>query len=469
MEPFGSYTIGRIRKDWNKGATSLGGTLTSTHRWVSGPPSKAVPAQATTGGVDFTRYFANRAWMLDASGAFSLVSGDAAAIRALQRNAVHYYQRPDASHLGVDDARTSLSGHGGSAGFGRSDTSRLRLADRFHWYSPGFDLNETGYLRQADVIANEVVAGWNEPRPKGLFRSYSAQATREDRWDFGGLQTRASTIADVFTQFSNKWRASGSVAFTRAVDTRALRGGPALRLSDLTTVSLSGSTDSSRRASLTVSGRHATAKEAGTGDWRAQVGLRIRPTNRVLLTASAGRTVAVNDLQYVATAAAAGGPRWVLGRIDQDVWDTTFRVNVTITPELTVQSYGSPFIATGRYSRFKKATSSLADRYDDRFHVYSDAEIDYRPDADRYAVTEASGSGATYSFANPDFSFRQFRSNLVARWEYTPGSSLYVVWSQGRTSDASAWDGSLQSNWNDLWQTPSDNVFLVKISYWLSR
>ena len=187
VEPFGSYTIGRIQKDWNKGATSLGGTATSTHRWVSGPPSTAVPAQATTGGIDFTRYFANRAWVLDASGAFSVVSGDAAAIRAIQRNPVHYYQRPDASHLGVDGARTSLSGHGGSAGFGRSDTSRLRLADRFHWYSPGFDLNEAGYLRQADVVANEVLAGWTEPQPKGPFRSYSAQATREDQLGLRGL------------------------------------------------------------------------------------------------------------------------------------------------------------------------------------------------------------------------------------------------------------------------------------------
>jgi hypothetical protein len=407
--------------------------------------------------------------VLDASGALSVVSGDAAAIRALQRSPVHYYQRPDADHLGVDAARTSLSGHGGAAGFGRSDTSRLRLADRFHWYSPGFDLNESGYLRQADVLANQAISGWTETRPKGPFRSYSAQATREDQWDFSGLQTWANTIADVSTQFRNRWRVSGSAAFTQAVDTRALRGGPALRLSDLATLSVSGGTDSSRRVSVTVTGRRRTAREGETADWRAQVGLRLRPTNRILLTANVGRTAAVNDLQYVATAAAADGPRWVLGRIDQDVWDTTFRLNLTVTPELTVQYYGSPFIAAGRYSRFKKATHSVAPEYSDRFHLYADSEIGYRPDDNRYAVTEAGGAGGPYSFANPDFSFRQFRSNLVARWEYTPGSSLYVVWSQGRTSDSPAWDGSLQGNWSELWRAQPDNVLLVKISYWLSR
>jgi len=78
-----------------------------------------------------------------------------------------------------------------------------------------------------------------------------------------------------------------------------------------------------------------------------------------------------------------------------------------------------------------------------------------------------SEAGVQYSFGRPDFSFRQFRSNLVLRWEPKPGSSLYVVWSQGRTSESSAWQGSLSDNYSALWNAPSQNVFLVKLSYWL--
>jgi hypothetical protein len=259
----------------------------------------------------------------------------------------------------------------------RSDTSRLRLTNHFHWYSLGFDLNDMGYLRQADLIANQVFLGWSEPMPKGIFRDYSVQLSREDHWDFGGLQTRASTSADASAQFTNKWRVSGSLAFIQSVDTRALRGGPAVRRSDFYTASLGVGTDSSRPASLSAHGYRERALEGGSGEWQADGELRLRPSNRLSLSADASYMRATDDLQYVATAEALDGPRWALGRIDQEVWDLTFRANLSVTPELTVQYYGSPFIATGRYTSFKKATDTLARSYEDRFHRYGDSEIAY--------------------------------------------------------------------------------------------
>jgi len=397
----------------------------------------------------------------------SHVRGDPVAILALQRNAVHYYQRPDATHLGVDPSRTSLSGHGGSARFGRSDTSRLRLLDHFHWYSPGLDLNDVGYLRQADLIANQVLLGWSETTPKGAFRSYSVQLAREDQWDFGGLETRSATGIEASGQFKNKWQAEASLSYEDVVDTRMLRGGPALRWHDYLEASLDGHTDQSRRVWASA---HAERSWARDDDSRASslVGyLNLRLSNRISLSGSASYEQLLDNLQYVATTDEAEAPRWVLGRIDQDTWNFTFRVNLSITPELTVQYYGSPFVGTGRYMAFKKATDTLAKPYGDRFHLYGPDEIAFQAQDNTYQVTEE-GGGPSYSFTNPDFSFRQFRSNLVARWEWKPGSSLYVVWSQGRTSYAPEWDASMASNWDALWQSRPDNVFLVKLSYWFS-
>ncbi len=342
------------------------------------------------------------------------------------------------------------------------------LTNHFHWYSPGLDLNDVGYLRQADVKANQVFVGWSEPRPKGAFREYSVRLAREDHWDFGGLHTEGSTQVEGSAQFSNMWRISGSVGYGGSVDTRVLRGGPALRESDKYGVEASASTDASRRTSVTLSASSEQATTGGTRERHLRAQLRLRPSNRLYLSANAGYETAVNDLQFVATVATAGGPRWVLGRIDQRVWDLTFRANLGITPELTVQYYGSPFIATGRYTGFKKATRTLAPAYGDRFHRYGDSEIAYLPNANRYAVTEAGGQGAAYSFANPDFSFQEFRSNLVVRWEYKPGSSLYVVWSQGRTGGGWQRGDTVRGNWDDLWRTRPDNVLLVKLSYWFS-
>jgi Domain of unknown function (DUF5916) len=441
--------------------------LTSTHRWANDRAVAFQPAQATTGGLDFTRHFGNRAWAVEASGIVSHVTGEPEAIRELQTNAVHYYQRPDADHLGVDPARTSLTGHGGMVRFGRSESSRLRLLDHFHWYSPGLDLNDIGYLRQADLLANQVFLGWSETTPKGIFRSYSAQLAREDQWDFGGLATRSSTEIEASGQFENKWHAEAQFSYDDVVDTRMLRGGPALRWHDFFEASVHGTTDDSRRVSVAVFAEHSWARDDDSTASGLSGHLDVRLSNRLSLAGEASYERLLDNLQYVATADTAGGTRWVLGRIDQDTWGFTVRVNLSITPDLTVQYYGSPFIGTGRYTAFKRATDTLASANADRFHLYGLDEIAYLPETNSYRVAE-SGGGPVYAFGNPDFSFRQFRSNLVARWEWKPGSSVYVVWSQGRTGSVPYWDDSFGDNWSELWGTRPDNVFLVKLSYWFS-
>jgi hypothetical protein len=397
----------------------------------------------------------------------SHVSGDPAAIDALQTNAVHYYQRPDAGHLGVEPGARSLSGHGGALSFGTSGKGRLRLDDQFHWYSPGLELNDVGYLRQADVAANELRLGWFELAPVGPLREYSVEATRQDEWDFGGLAVRSETELEAAAQFRNKWRAEASFSYDDVVDTRMLRGGPALRWHDFFEASLQAGSDPSRRASASLGGEAAWARDDGSRSASVEASLSLRPSNRLSLSIGAGYERLLDELQYVATADSAGEPRYVLGRIDQDTWSFTLRMNLALTPELTLQYYGSPFIGTGRYTGFKQATDTLAQRNEDRFRLYTPEEIAYSEADNSYVVTEAGGA-PSYSFANPDFSFRQFRSNLVARWEWKPGSSLYVVWSQGRTAQLPAWQPSFRTNWNELWATRPDNVFLVKLSYWFS-
>jgi len=110
-------------------------------------------------------------------------------------------------------------------------------------------------------------------------------------------------------------------------------------------------------------------------------------------------------------------------------------------------------------------TAPHADDYANRFHVLTNDELAYDGTSNQYTVSEA---GAMYTFANPDFSFREFRSNLVTRWEFKPGSTMYVVWAQGRTAGIDQWDASLGRAFNQLWNTPASNVLLLKVSYWLS-
>lgn len=464
IEPSGSYTVARVHKDWDKGNTSLGGIVTQTHRSINDTALAFLPANATTGGVDFSRHFRDRRWRVQAGGVFSGISGDRDAILALQTSAVHYYQRPDATHLAVEEDRTSLSGHGGFVRAGTSETGRLRLTNAFHWYSPGLDLNDVGFLRQADVRANHLSLGWAEPSPRGVFRDYSVQLTRQDHWDFGGLRTRGETGLQATSTFRNRWGADLSVSHGQDVDTRALRGGPALRTHESLTAGFGVRSDAARRASFSLAGVRAWSLDADSHAAELTAGVRLRFSNRFALASEIRHESLLDDLQYVTTVAPASGPRYLLARLDQDTVGVTLRANLALTPDLTVQYYGSPFISTGRYTAFKRATETLASSYEGRFRRYGADEIAAADGA--YEISERDGT--RFSFANPDFSFRQFRSNLVLRWEYKAGSLLYVVWSQGRTGEEPRWENRFGRNWSSLWRTPADNVVLVKVSYWLS-
>jgi len=467
VEPFGSYTAARVQKDWSKGNTILGGMATSTHRWISDPSLTFLPTQAWSGGIDFVHYFDDRFWVLDARGIASRVEGDPQAIHALQTNPVHYYQRPDATHLGVDETATSLSGHGGSVRFGTSGKGRFRATSHFHWYSPGLELNDVGYLRQADVKANQVFLGWAESTPRGIFREYSFEASREDQWDFSNLHTRSETAADATATFQNKWGAGAHVAYNGLVDTRALFGGPALRSSDSWTTSLQANSDNGRRVFLTVKAQRDWSLEGDTVANDLSVQASIRPSGRLTFSATGEFLHLENDLQYVGTEETSAGTRWLLGRNHEHLWNLTLRVNLAITPDLTVTYYGSPFLASGRFTDLRRATDTLSAAYEDRFHRFGPDEIVYSEAGNEYLIREAEG-GPSYTLSNPDFAFRQFRSNLVLRWEYKPGSAVYVVWQQGRNGGEPHWNDSFHQNWSGLWSTPADNVFLVKLSHWFS-
>jgi hypothetical protein len=242
-----------------------------------------------------------------------------------------------------------------------------------------------------------------------------------------------------------------------------------MRLSPFLHMSLDGSTDPSRRLRVSARVHTHNVADGGSSMFDVSPGLSLRLSNAFSVSARYSYSHQVDDLQYVDTPETIVGSRYVMGRIDQTTHSLTVRLNVHITPDLSIQYYGSPFVSSGRYTDFKKATDTLASEYEDRFRVYGPDEISFVPEDNTYEVREAEGGpGSRYSFGNPDFGFRQFRSNLVVRWEYRPGSALYVVWSQGRTSDDDRYDDSLGDNFDALWRSTARNVFLVKFQHWFS-
>ena len=190
-----------------------------------------------------------------------------------------------------------------------------------------------------------------------------------------------------------------------------------------------------------------------------------RPINNLSISLSPNITVSKNNLQYVAETSFLGDPRYIFASIDQRVLGLSLRVNLNITPEFTIQYWGQPFIATGSYEDYKMISDPKAEDYSDRFHVFTGNEVQYFDDDNYCYIDENNDASPDYSIDYPDFNFKEFKSNLVARWEFRPGSIVYLVWSQGRSGSDSYGDLQLDRDFSNLYDVQPNNVFLIKFSY----
>ena len=197
-------------------------------------------------------------------------------------------------------------------------------------------------------------------------------------------------------------------------------------------------------------------------------GINYRPINSLAISFSPDYSITNNELQYVSEQAITNDPRYIFARINQKTASFTFRINYTFTPELSLEYYGQPFVSAGKYTEFKRVTSPKADRFRDRYNNFSTQELSFSKENNSYSIDEDHDGKSDYSFDNPDFNFQQFRSNLVLRWEYRPGSTLFFVWSQGRTNSVSNGSFDYDRDMRDLFGVTPHNVFLIKFSYWFS-
>jgi hypothetical protein len=198
------------------------------------------------------------------------------------------------------------------------------------------------------------------------------------------------------------------------------------------------------------------------------MGVNIRPMNALSISFSPDYSIQNSELQYVATTQVNNNPRYIFAELDQKTMSFTFRLNYTFTPELSLEYYGQPFVSAGKFTNFKRTTATNADKFRDRYRNFTTGEVNYNAIDNNYSIDENAKGVSDYTFANPDFNFRQFRSNLVIRWEYLPGSTVFLVWSQGRTSTAINGDFAYGRDMKDLFGIEPHNIFLVKFSYWFS-
>ncbi len=466
VEPLTNYFALRVQKDFNRGKTIIGGMVTSVLRDLSKDPQlNFLHRAAYSGGLDIYHSWKNRQWYVTLSSVFSHVRGDSEAILQTQQSSRRYYQRPDADYVNLDPNRTSLSGHGGSLAFGKSGGGRLRFSTGLTWRSPGLELNDIGFLRSADRLWQHVWASYRITEPFAIFRSLNFSFNQGLWWTYGGDYMDGRINAGAHARFKNYWGVSTGVRRSmREVSITELRGGPSLKMPGGWNRWIELRSDSRKKLQFEVGASLNTGDHGSQKRQRYWTGIVFQPLGALRLSLSPGYTDIKNQLQYVTTLESGGDTRYVFASIHRKTLSLSMRLNYSITPDLSIQFYGQPYISTGQYDRFKYITDPRAGSYEDRFHLYDGEEIRYNTADEAYQIAEAGGH--EYSFDAPDFKFLEFRFNLVLRWEYAAGSTLYVVWSQGRseylTGDT---DFSFSRGFSDLMNSKPNNVFLVKFTY----
>ena len=468
VEPLTNYFVGRVQQDFRQGNTQLGAMLTSVNRSIEDPHLEFMPSQAMAGGFDFSSYLNNRDYLFEARVLGSELRGSQEALIRAQRSPARYFQRPDNDSATFDPNRRRLDGHAGSLRFRRTNNHDLMFEAGAAYRSPGFEINDIGFMRNADQLNQFVWVGYRKRNPFSIFDFFALNANQWADWDTAGHWLGARFNVNSNATFRNKWGAR--ISATRTNDFRSntqLRGGPSSLWPGETNYNFRINSDRRRDFNFET-GASWDRGDSGSGNFRNYWAFfSYRPTNAMRLTFNPSLTYNRPEMQYVGTRSAGAESRYLFGTMDQETTSLTLRMDWAITPNLTFQFYGAPFVSTGRFNSFKRILNPRASRYRDRFATFDQGQISFLDQT--YAIDEDRDGTVDYRFGNPDFDVREFNSNLVVRWEYQPGSTFFLVWSQARSNgDRFGFDPSLRDDLENLFATHPENVVLLKVSKWFT-
>ncbi len=452
LEPATNYAVLRVNQDGDGGNSSVGAMFTAVHRSLDGASSPFLRREAYSSGLDARRRFGGR-WELSGSLAFSRVEGSAAAIARTQRDPVHLYQRPDGA-LEYDSTRTSLSGSNLEFRVAKVGGKRLRFETAYQRRTPGFEINDIGFLRQADRQAwtSWAQLAFRDPTP--TFRQLRWNFNNWDYWSIAGLPTERAVNTNVHIELHNRWwlHAGGTLGQLGATYCdRCARGGPAIRQDPYIAPWFGIEGDGRRRLVPYLWINYSRRDEGRSESLRLSPELALKLSSRFNSGVSVSYAWDRNDTQYYGTFtdSLTGVSSFTFAHLRQRTLSLTWRLDYTFTPTATLQLYASPFVTRGTYTRVRELEDPRAARYADRYQPYADSTVTADPGG---------------------FNFQQFRSNVVFRWEYRPGSTLFLVWGQGREHEADREGGqSFGADLRHLFRRRADNTFLLKVSYWLAK
>lgn len=451
LEPATNYAVLRANQDFHGGTGSIGAMLTAVNRSLDNSTDDFLHRSAQVGGLDARQRFGR--FEVSGSLAMSRISGSAAAIAATQQGPVHYFQRPDDENE-LNLSRTSLTGHSEELRFAKIGGRRSRFETGYGRKSAGFDVNDLGFLQQADkqTWTNWFALQFN--RPNKVYQRLNWNFNHWQYWTTAGLTTDRAFNTNVHTQFTNRWwlHLGGTLGNLGEVYCAhdCTRGGPSLRVDPYVAPWGGIQGDNRKRVVPGLWFNYSRADGGRTHSFNMNPSVDVKLSTRFSTSISVNQNTRTDNTQWFGNFSDAQGlMHYTFARLDQKTRGMTLRMDYTFTPAASLQLYANPFITKGTYSAVRDIDDPRARNYTNRFRPYADQAVSANPGG---------------------FNVTQFRSNAVFRWEYRPGSTLFVVWSQGREAfTPSEGKDNFLGDLHQIFNQRAEDTFLVKMSYWLNR
>ncbi|HWZ28115.1 MAG TPA: DUF5916 domain-containing protein [Gemmatimonadales bacterium] len=447
-EPGSNYGVIRVTQDLRNGNSGFGLMFTGVDRSLDSVSSPFLGRSAYVGAVDGRHRFLNNRYEISASLDLSQINGTPTYIKGIEENSVHFYQRPGGP-LSVDSNRTSLSGDAEEVHFGKVagammfETSYLRR-------SPGFEINDLGFLLQADQQSWNNWMGLFWRKPTKVYQQFQWNFNWWQWWSAAGMPTERAANTNIHVKFANMWWLHAGGTYGQLGTTwcdRCARGGPAVR-QDPYLAPWWGFQGDDRHKLIPSFFSNMFFGDAGhNASINLQPQLTYNASTQFNVSVGANITTQHADNQWYGNPVdAAQVTHYTFAHLNQRTLSLTADLGYTVTTNLSVQWHIAPFVTRGTYSNVRELANPGASSYDAR----------YKP----YAPDSVPGG----------LDYKQFNSNLVVRWEYRPGSTIFVVWTQERISPFQAFAGvdGMQGDFRDLFNLHPNNTFLVKASYWLN-
>ncbi|MDX1673231.1 MAG: DUF5916 domain-containing protein [Longimicrobiales bacterium] len=493
-QPRNFHSVARVQQDLRDGATTIGGIITGIWRDLPADGSfDFLPTDAYSLGLDFEHMWGDREWALQGFVAGSLVRGDTAAMIRIQESSNHYFQRPD-SEFRVDSTARSMVGADWRLEFERRSGDPWTGSVWLGQVTPGFEVNDLGYSRSNERLDGGARVTYREIQPGPVFRDYSFTAftfhnwrheALDDPWSYGswGRAHKAGVLMlNGRGTLNNFWGGSIRVGYSpETLDDGATRGGPLM----VDPAGVSGQVEVNTDRRKPVSLRASVSYDRGEGGRRLEggLGVTLRPGTSWELQLQPSYSDRSDAAQYVTAVADPSfaptyGARYIFGELDRRSFSLETRLNVTFTPALTLQLFLQPLLEAGRYDAYKQLAAAETFEFD-RFAAGSavDADGDGAADActggsicslDGTRFLDFDGDGSTdAAFRDRDFNVVSLRGNAVLRWEYRPGSTLFLVWQQRRYDRRPFGDFDFERDRGDMLGLHPENVFIIKLNYWL--